>query len=234
VGKMCDDKRQEFILMSDVLGVSILVDAINHRLPAVATPSTVVGPFHIHDSPDFQSGANMAVGAPGIPLVITGTVKSLDGQPIQNASVDVWQPDGEGVYEAQKPGQEGAYLRGVYRTDKDGRYVVRTVAPIGYTIPLDGPVGDLVTRIGVSPYRPTHVHFDVSADGFASVITHIFRNGDVHLDDDVVFAVKDRLIVDFVEEKPGTAPNGERMTTPYLTATFDFVLAPARVPAMSA
>ena len=227
-GKMCDDKRQEFILMSDVLGVSILVDAINHRLPDAATPSTVVGPFHIHDSPDFDSGANMAGGAPGTPLVLTGTVRGLDGTPIPNALVDVWQPDGEGVYEAQKPGQEGAYLRGVYRTDKDGRYVVRTVAPIGYTIPLDGPVGALVTRTGISPYRPTHVHFDVSADGFTPVITHIFRNGVAHLDDDVVFAVKDRLIVDFVEHKPGVAPNGERIDVPYLTANFDFVLAPAR------
>ena len=193
-----------------------------------------VGPFHIHDSPDFESGANMAIGAPGVPLVMTGTVRSLDGQPIPNAVVDVWQPDGEGVYEAQKPGLEGSYLRGVYRTDKDGRYVIRTVAPIGYTIPLDGPVGDLVTRMAISPYRPAHVHFDVSADGFASVITHIFRNGDKYLDNDVVFAVKDRLIVDFVEQKPGMAPNGEQMTTPYLTANFDFVLAPARVPAMSA
>jgi hydroxyquinol 1,2-dioxygenase len=234
VGKMCDDKRQDFILMSDVLGVSILVDAINHRMPDAATPSTVVGPFHIHDSPDFEPGANMAVGAPGTPLVIAGTVRSIDGKPIPNALVDVWQPDGEGVYEAQKPGQEGAYLRGVYSTDKDGRYVVRTVAPIGYTIPLDGPVGDLVTRIGISPYRPTHVHFDVSADGFSPVVTHIFRNGVAHLDDDVVFAVKDRLIVDFVEQKSGVAPNGERIATPYLTAEFDFVLAPAQVPAMSA
>ena len=167
VGKMCDDKRQEFILMSDVMGVSILVDAINHRLPDVATPSTVVGPFHIPHSPDFASGANMAAGAPGTPLVLTGIVRSLDGKPIPNAIVDVWQSDGEGVYEAQKPGQKDAYVRGVYRTDKDGRYVVRTVAPIGYTIPLDGPVGILVTRMGVSPYRPAHVHFDVSADGFA-------------------------------------------------------------------
>jgi hydroxyquinol 1,2-dioxygenase len=228
VGKMCDDKRQEFILMSDVLGVSILVDAINHRLPDAATPSTVVGPFHIHDSPDFDNGANMAGGAPGTPLVLTGAVRGLDGTPIPNALVDVWQPDGEGVYEAQKPGQEGAYLRGVYRTDKDGRYVVRTVAPIGYTIPLDGPVGALVTRTGISPYRPTHVHFDVSADGFTPVITHIFRNGVAHLDDDVVFAVKDRLIVDFVEHKPGVAPNGERIGVPYCTANFDFVLAPVR------
>ena len=151
-----------------------------------------------------------------------------------NALVDVWQPDGEGVYEAQKPGQEGAYLRGVYSTDKNGRYVVRTVAPIGYTIPLDGPVGDMVTRTGISPYRPTHVHFDVSAEGFSPVVTHIFRNGVAHLDDDVVFAVKDRLIVDFVEQKPGVAPNGERIATPYLTAEFDFVLAPAQVPALSA
>jgi hydroxyquinol 1,2-dioxygenase len=234
VGKMCDDKRQEFILMSDVLGVSILVDAINHRLPDRATPSTVVGPFHIADSPDFATGANMAVGAPGVPLVLTGTVRSLDGTPIPNALVDVWQPDGEGLYEAQRPDLQGSYLRGVYRTDKDGRYVIRTVAPIGYTIPLDGPVGDMVTRATVSPYRPTHVHFDVSADGFSSVITHIFRNGDAHLDNDVVFAVKDRLVVDFTEHAPGVAPNGERMSVPYLTANFDFVLAPVEVGAMSA
>jgi hydroxyquinol 1,2-dioxygenase len=234
VGKMCDDKRQEFILMSDVLGVSILVDAINHRLPDAATPTTVVGPFHIHDSPDFDSGANMAVGAPGTPLVLTGTVRSLEGKPIANALVDVWQPDGEGIYEAQKPGQQGAYLRGVYRTDKDGRYVIRTVSPIGYTIPLDGPVGNLVTQMGISPYRPTHVHFDVSADGYSSVITHIFRNGDPHLDDDVVFAVKDKLIVDFADHGPGVAPNGERLTVPYLTAKFDFVLAPVEVGVMSA
>jgi hydroxyquinol 1,2-dioxygenase len=234
VGKMCDEKRQEFILMSDVSGVSILVDAINHRLPDAATPSTVMGPFHIHDSPTFEAGANMAVGAPGTPLVLTGTVRSLDGKPIANATVDVWQPDGEGLYEAQKPEQQGAYLRGVYRTDKDGRYVIRTVAPIGYTIPLDGPVGALVTRTGISPYRPAHVHFDVAADGFTPVITHIFRNGDRHLDDDVVFAVKDRLVVDFVEHQPGVAPNGERMTTPYCTAQYDFVLAPAEVGVMSA
>jgi hydroxyquinol 1,2-dioxygenase len=121
----------------------------------------------------------------------------------------------------------------VYRADKDGRYIVRTVAPIGYSIPLDGPVGDLVTRTGVSPYRPTHVHFDVSADGFSPVITHIFRKGVPHLDDDVVFAVKDRLIVDFVEHGPGVAPNGERMTVPYCTAQFDFVLAAARAAALA-
>ncbi|HVH28581.1 MAG TPA: dioxygenase [Vicinamibacterales bacterium] len=234
VGKMCDDKRQEFILMSDVLGVSILVDSINHRLPDKATPSTVVGPFHIPDSPPFDSGANMAVGAPGVPLILTGTVRSLEGNPIPNAVVDVWQPDGEGVYEAQLPDQQGSYLRGVYRTDKDGRYVIRTVAPIGYTIPLDGPVGALVTRTTISPYRPTHVHFEVSADGFSSVITHIFRNGDAHLDNDVVFAVKDRLVVDFADHPPGVAPNGERMTVPYCTANFDFVLAPVAVGVMSA
>jgi hydroxyquinol 1,2-dioxygenase len=226
VGRMCDDKRQEFILMSDVLGVSILVDAINHRVPASATPTTVVGPFHIPDSPAFDSGADMAAGAPGIPLLVSGTVRSLDGTPIPNATVDVWQTDGDGTYEAQRAMQDGAYLRGVYRTDANGRYVVRTVAPISYTIPLDGPVGDLVTRTGVSPYRPTHVHFDVSAEGFASLITHVFRAGDPYLDNDVVFAVKDRLVVDFVEHPPGVAPNGERIDVPYYTVQFDFVLSP--------
>lgn len=228
VGKMCDDKRQEFIILSDVLGVSILVDAINHRVPDTATPSTIVGPFHIQDSPDFDNGANMAAGAPGTPLVLTGTVSSLDGAPIRNAAVDLWQPDGEGIYEAQKPGQDGPYLRGVYRTDKDGRYLIRTVTPLGYSIPMDGPIGDLVMRTGVNQYRPSHVHFDVSADGFKPLITHLFRNGDAHLDDDVVFAVKDRLVVDFVEHEPGIAPNGERMSVPYCTASFDFVLAPTR------
>jgi hydroxyquinol 1,2-dioxygenase len=228
VGKTCDDKRQEFILLSDVLGVSMLVDAVNHRQPDAATPSTLVGPFHIHGSPGFANGANMAAGVAGTPLVLSGSVQSLDGAPIRGALVDVWQPDGEGLYESQRPGQDEPYLRGVYRTDADGRYTIRTVAPVGYAIPLDGPVGALVTRTGISPYRPTHVHFEVSADGFTPVITHIFRSGDPHLDDDVVFAVKDRLIADFVEQPPGVAPNGERMAGPYCTARFDFVLAPAR------
>jgi hydroxyquinol 1,2-dioxygenase len=234
VGQTCDEKRQEFILMSDVLGVSILVDAINHRLPAAATPTTVVGPFHIHDSPEFKNGENMAAGAPGVPLVLTGTVRTLEGRPIQNAAVDVWQPDGEGLYEAQRPEKQGAYLRAVYRTDREGRYLIRTVAPIGYSIPLDGPVGHLITRTGVSPYRPTHVHFDVSADGYQSVVTHIFKSGDPHLDDDAVFAVKDRLIVDFAEHGPGASPNGEWMSVPYLTANYDFILAPAAAAAKSA
>jgi hydroxyquinol 1,2-dioxygenase len=226
VGRTCDDKRQEFILLSDVLGVSILVDAINHRMPAAATPTTVVGPFHIPDSPAFDNGANMAAGAPGVPLVVSGTVRSLDGTPIANAAVDIWQTDGDGTYEAQRPVHVGAYLRGVYHTDANGRYIARTVAPIGYTIPLVGPVGHLVTGTGVSPYRPAHVHFDVSAEGFAPLITHVFRAGDPYLDNDVVFAVKDRLVVDFAEHPPGVAPNGERIEVPYCTVHFDFVLSP--------
>ncbi len=228
VGQTCDEKRQEFILLSDVLGVSILVDAINHRMPDAATPSTIMGPFHVRNSPEFANGANMAADAPGKPLVLTGSVRSLAGAPIPNAIVDVWQPDGEGIYEAQRPGQDGPYLRGAYRTDASGSFIIRSVTPIGYSIPLDGPAGDLITRTGVSPFRPAHVHFEVSADGFAPLITHIFRNLDPYLDTDVVFAVKDRLVVDFFEKEPGTASNGETIAVPYLTAKVEFVLASAR------
>ena len=220
-GRMCDDKRQEFILLSDVLGVSMLVDAVNHRLPDAATPSTLVGPFHVRNSPDFANGSNMATDVPGTPLILSGMVRSIDGQPIEGALVDVWQPDGEGEYESQKPGQEGPYLRGIYRTDQNGRYVIRTITPLGYSIPLDGPVGAMVIRTGISPYRPTHVHFEVSADGFTPVVTHLFQNGDQHLDHDVVFGVKDRLVVDFVEHPAGVAPTGESIAGPYCTAEYD-------------
>lgn len=228
VGKKCDDKRQEFILMSDVLGVSMLVDAVNHRQPKTVTASTLMGPFHIRNSPEFATGANMAAGVPGTPLVQSGTVRSVDGTPIPGAIVDMWQPDAEGEYESQKPGQEGPYLRGFYRSDKNGRYCIRTIAPLGYSIPRDGPVGEVVTKCGISPYRPTHIHFEVLADGFAGVVTHLFKSGDPHLDDDVVFGVKDGLIVDFVGHQPGVAPNGEKLTVPYLTVDYDFVLEPVR------
>jgi hydroxyquinol 1,2-dioxygenase len=228
VGKKCDDKRQEFILFSDVLGVSMLVDAINHRQPKTVTASTLMGPFHIRNSPEFANGANMAAGVPGTPLVQSGTVRAVDGTPIAGAIVDMWQPDAEGEYESQKPGQDGPYLRGYCRTDKNGRYCIRTIAPLGYSIPLDGPVGHVVTTCGVSPYRPTHIHFEVLADGYAGVVTHLFKAGDPHLDDDVVFGVKDGLIVDFVEHQPGVAPNGEKMTVPYFTVDYDFVLEPSR------
>src|ERR1700678_1114718 len=155
IGKKSDDKRQEVILFSDVMGVSMLVDGLNHRLATGATPTTVEGPFHIPNAPAFADGANMAAQCPGIPCFITGTVKGLDGRPIANAMLDLWQTDGEGLYEAQRDVTE-PWMRGVFHSRPDGSYTIRTVAPIGYSIPMDGPVGELLKRTENSEMCPAH------------------------------------------------------------------------------
>ncbi len=170
-GKMCTEKRQEFILFSDVLGVSMLVDAINHRLAGRATPTTVEGPFHVHDSPEFADGADMAKNAPGVPCFVAGVVRDLDGKPVEGATLDVWQTDGEGLYEAQRD-VDGPWVRGIFRTQSDGSFLIRTVAPVGYTIPMDGTVGELMQRTKISHYRPAHIHFVVEAPGYHRIVTH--------------------------------------------------------------
>jgi hydroxyquinol 1,2-dioxygenase len=223
VGKICDEKRQEFILASDVFGVSMLVDAINNRAPSGATPSTVEGPFHIHGSHELEQGGNMAQGAPGIPCFVTGTVRDLDGKPVGGAVLDLWQTDGEGLYEGQREGKD-QYMRGVYRTKPDGSYLIRTVAPIGYTIPMDGPVGELFKKTDISEFRPAHIHFAISAPGYKPVVTHIFQKGDKYIDTDVVFGVKEPLIVEFVKKPSGKTPVGETLSTPFYEVKYDFVL----------
>jgi hydroxyquinol 1,2-dioxygenase len=222
-GKMCTEKRQEFILASDVLGVSMLVDAINHRVPTGATPTTVEGPFHVADAPERDVGENMTEDAPGELLFITGTVGGLEGKPLAGAVLDVWQTDGEGLYEAQRD-VTGPWMRGLYRTGADGKYVIRTVAPIGYTIPMDGTVGELMNRTDISHMRPAHVHFEVKAPGYNGVVTHLFRNGDPYIETDVVYGVKKELIVDFERKPPGRAPSGENVATPFNVVRYDFVL----------
>ncbi|HEX2256982.1 MAG TPA: dioxygenase, partial [Afifellaceae bacterium] len=222
-GKLCDDKRQEFILLSDVLGVSMLVDAINNRLPSGATPTTVEGPFHIPDSPERELGANMTEGAPGMPCVVVGQVRDTAGNAIAGVVLDMWQTDGEGLYEAQR-GTAEPWMRGVYRSGPDGSYVVRTVAPIGYTIPMDGTVGELMERTDISHMRPAHIHFALSAPGYHPVVTHLFQRGDQYLDTDVVYGVKEPLIVDFQTQRPGKAPNGEEIAEPWYLVEYDFVL----------
>ena len=222
-GKISSDKRQEFILFSDVLGVSMLVDAINHRLATGATPTTVTGPFHIDGSPAFADGANMAEGAPGVPCFVSGFVRDLDGRPIEGALLDIWQTDGEGLYEAQRD-VEQPWLRGVYRTKADGSFLIRTVAPIGYTIPMDGTVGELMKRTDISHYRPAHIHFLVEAPGYHRIITHLFQRGDQYLDVDVVYGVKQQLIVDFNKKPAGTAPTGEQFETPFYEVNYNFIL----------
>jgi hydroxyquinol 1,2-dioxygenase len=224
IGKMCDDKRQEFILFSDVLGVSMLVDAINHRLATGATPTTVEGPFHVANAPVMDDGADMAKGAPGITCFVVGKVRDLDGRPIGNATLDLWQTDGEGLYEAQRNVTE-PWMRGLYRSQADGSYVVRTVAPIGYTIPMDGPVGELMQKTKISHMRPAHIHFCIDSPGYHQLITHLFQRGCPYIDTDVVYGVKEPLIVDFVKQPAGSkAPTGETFNEPFYIVKYDFVL----------
>jgi hydroxyquinol 1,2-dioxygenase len=222
-GKLCSEKRQEFILTSDVLGVSMLVDAINHRRPSEATPSTVEGPFHIPNAPAVAHGGNMAEGAPGIPCFVIGTVRSLDGEPVAGAVLDLWQTDGEGLYEDQR-NVNGPWMRGLYRTQPDGSYVIRTVAPIAYTIPMDGTVGELMNRTNISHMRPAHIHFAIAAPGYHGCVTHLFQKGDEFIETDVVYGVKEPLVVEFVKKPPGKAPTGETMATPFYEVRYDFVL----------
>jgi hydroxyquinol 1,2-dioxygenase len=222
-GKTCDDKRQEVILLSDILGISMLVDAINNRLDSAATPTTVEGPFHIPNAPEIADGGNMAANAPGVPTFVVGHVRDLTGQPIANAALDLWQTDGDGLYESQR-GSEEPWMRGLYHSKADGSFVVRTVAPIPYTIPMDGPVGALVSKTNISHMRPAHIHFAVGAPGYRGVVTHLFMRNDPYLNSDAVYGVKEPLIVDFLERPPGKAPNGELMKEPWYEVRYDFVL----------
>lgn len=226
-GQLCDDRRQEFILASDVLGLSTLVVRLGERLAPEATPATVLGPFHIEGSPPVPYGFDMSAGAEGTPLYVTGRVLSLDGTPLPGVVLDVWQADAEGAYEAQLPEVDEARLRAKYRTREDGTYCVRTIAPVGYPIPMDGPVGALLGRTAISHFRPAHIHFLLDRPGHERLVTHLFRAGSPHLDTDVVFGTEDRLVVEFAERPAGPAPDGTTSGTPYLHAAFDFVLQPS-------
>jgi hydroxyquinol 1,2-dioxygenase len=225
-GQISDTKREEFILTSDVLGLSMLVVQMNHRFDAAATPATVLGPFHIEGSPELGFGGDMSDGVAGAPLYITGTVRSLDGSPVPGAVLDVWQADTDGAYEAQLEVDE-ARLRAKYTTREDGTYCIRTIAPKGYTIPMDGPVGDLIKRTDISYYRPAHVHFLINVPGFRPLITHLFQEGADYLDSDVVFGTKQELVVGFTEHPAGPTPDGGKSEQPWYEARYDFVLQPA-------
>ena len=225
-GQACDDNRQEFILASDVLGLSMLAVQLNHRFDGAATPATVLGPFFIPGSPTLSYGGDMSEGLPGTPLYIAGKVVDLDGEPVVGATLDVWQADEEGLYEAQLAEVDEARLRATYATRDDGGYCVRTIAPKGYSIPMDGPVGDLIGRTEISHFRPAHVHFMIDAGGHERLITHLFEAGAEYLGNDVVFGAKEGLVVEFEEHPPGPTPAGDESAEPFLVAHYDFVLQP--------
>jgi hydroxyquinol 1,2-dioxygenase len=226
-GQISDDKREEFILTSDVLGLSMLVVQMNHRFAEGATPATVLGPFHIEGSPELGYGADMSEGLPGTPLYVTGTVRSLDGTPVAGAVLDVWQADNDGAYESQLAEVDEARLRAKYTTREDGTYCMRTIAPLGYSIPMDGPVGDLMRKTDISHFRPAHVHFLINVPGFEPLITHLFQAGAQYLDSDVVFGTKAELVVEFTEREPGPTPDGGKSDERWFEARYDFVLQPS-------
>jgi hydroxyquinol 1,2-dioxygenase len=234
VGQACTDKRQEFILLSDTLGVSILVDAINHRMPTGAVESTVLGPWYIAGAPELPLGSDISNGVAGEPTFYSGRLLTLDGKPIAGGLLDVWSGDGEGLYDMQMPGNTELLCRGKFRTDAEGRYWFRSIRPTYYPVPTDGPVGKMLKKMGRHPNRPGHIHMIVSAPGYQPVATHLFVAGSPYLDSDAVFAVKDSLIVDFERHEPGVAPTGEKMDVPFYTAEYDFRLAPARRSAQAA
>jgi hydroxyquinol 1,2-dioxygenase len=228
-GKMCSDKRQEFILFSDSLGVSMVVDLIGHRKPEGATESTVFGPFHRLGAPDMPAGGNIAHrDTAGVPTLVSGRVLDLKGKPIANAELDVWQTQSNGLYDAQDSNPNELHMRGKFRTDSEGRYLLRTVLPVNYPIPSDGPVGAMLKATGRHPWRPAHIHFVLTADGYDPVTTHIFDRTDPYLESDAVFAVKDSLICDFTRHESPTAETAKLgIAGPVYTAEFDFVLKPA-------
>jgi len=228
-GKMCSDKRQEFILFSDSLGVSMVVDLIGHRKPEGATESTVFGPFHRLGAPEMPPGGNIAHrDSTGIPTLVSGRVLDLQGKPIANAELDVWQTQSNGLYDAQDSTPNELHMRGKFHSDSDGRYLIRTVLPVNYPIPSDGPVGAMLKATGRHPWRPAHIHFVLTAVGFDSVTTHIFDRTDPYLESDAVFAVKDSLICDFTRHESPT-PEAAKLgiAGPVYTTEFDFVLKPA-------
>lgn len=226
VGQRCDEKRQEFILLSDVLGLSMLVVAQNQRKPAGCTEATVFGPFHVDDAPHYALGEDVANGAVGQPCFVSGTVRGVGGEPIPHAEIDVWQADAEGFYDVQRPGLDAHRARGVLTADATGRYWFKTVVAEAYPIPTDGPVGDLLAATKRHPWRPAHLHFMINAPGYETLITHVFRRGDPYLESDAVFGVRSSLVADWVPHEPGRAPDGSMQTQPFSTLEFDFVLNP--------
>jgi hydroxyquinol 1,2-dioxygenase len=234
-GQKCDQRRQEFILLSDTLGVSMLVDAINHRKPNGASETTVLGPFYLPDARDLPMWSDIAASVAGdvaghlsgTPTYLSGRVLDVGGAPIPGATLDVWQVDADGLYDVQRPG--ASYARGKFTVGADGRFGFRTVKPVSYSIPTDGPVGVMLRAMGRHPFRPAHVHLIVSAPGYGAVTTHLFVKGDPYLDTDAVFAVKESLIVDFEAHPAGRAPDGGSCDQPFCTASYDFRLVRAPI-----
>ena len=215
-GHMCTAWRQEFILLSDVLGVSSLVDTLNHRRPSGATENTILGPFYVPDAPRYEAGANICLDGKGEPLLVTGKVVDTTGKPIADATIDVWQTNDDGFYDVQQKGLQPDFnLRGVFASGRDGSYSFRTVKPRHYPIPDDGPVGKLLGALGRHPNRAAHIHLIVTATGYDPLITHIFAPDCEYLAEDTVFGVKESLIADFQKTSDRAMAEKTGMEAPF-------------------
>jgi hydroxyquinol 1,2-dioxygenase len=229
-GHLTDERRQELILLSDVLGASMQTITINNEAHADATEATVFGPFFVEGSPDVGLGGDIAGGAAGEPCWVEGRITDTDGRPIPGALVEVWEADSDGRYDVQYDDDRVAG-RGHLNADADGLYAFWAVTPTPYPIPDDGPVGRLLRATGRSPMRAAHLHLMVVADGCRTLVTHVFPRGDAYLDSDSVFGVRDSLIVDVHRKLPGTpTADGREVAGPWSRITFDLVLATSRVP----
>ena len=225
-GQMCDDRRQEWVLASDVLGVSMLVETLNNRAEDGCTEATVLGPFHVDGAPRRALGDDICKDGKGIPCHVSGRVTDVDGKPLAGATLDVWQTNADGRYDVQQPGiQPEMNLRGRFSTDPEGRYAFRTVKPVSYPVPTDGPVGDVLGRMGRHAWRPAHIHFIVSKPGYRRLVTHIFAHDDPWIDSDAVFGVKESLLVEFREHDDAVRARELGVETPFCTAGFDVRLA---------
>lgn len=215
-GQICTKERQEFILLSDVLGLSMLVDAINNRRPACATENTVLGPFHVADAPIRTMGDCISLDGRGELCRYIGHVLDLEGRPIANACIDVWSDNADGYYDVQQPNLQPKWNnRGQFITGTDGRYHFIGIKPVSYPIPDDGPVGELLAQLARHPYRPAHMHFLVTAPGYQKLVTHTFVGDDTYLASDAVFGVKPTLVAPYEEAVGGDTP---------WQCCFDFVL----------
>ncbi|MEH6728552.1 MAG: dioxygenase [Hyphomicrobiales bacterium] len=227
-GDITTPERNEFVLMSDVLGLSSLVDMVNS--PDEGTPSSVLGPFHILGAPDLPVGGDMKQDNEGAAVIVSGQVRDPDGSPIKGAEIEIWQTADNGLYSNQDNSQAEYNLRCHLVLGDDGIYKLSTIRPAPYTVPDDGPVGELLHATGRHPWRPSHLHFIITAPGYRSLVTEVFPSDDPYLDEDAVFGVREQLVMEYVEQSDVTAiPDGmeiaERLQAPFFTVDFDFVLA---------
>ena len=229
-GEISDEERHEFVLLSDVLGVSSLVDMIN-TVPG-GTSSSVLGPFHISGAPDIPFGFDLKRHFPGKVLLVTGRILDRAGTPVAGAKLDIWQTAPNGLYSSQDPEQDTYSFHGIQTTGADGRYGFTTVKPVSYTVPTDGPVGELLNATGRHPWRPSHLHFIAKADGFRTLVSEVFASDDPYLDQDTVFGVREDLVMEYEEQPKGSFPESGyelsgKVDDTWLKVEFDLVLTPA-------